>query len=96
MSHPPNPTLRDELDEEYRSLDNACRHYGFTATMFRTAKFVFYTVAILFAVYLIEFTELSTIVAVGVAVFAINGPEAVEMYLVRQDVIADPDTPDNA
>jgi len=61
--------------------------------MFRTAKFVFYTVAILFAIYLIEFTDLSTLIAVGTAVLFINGPEAVEMYLVRKDVLATPDNP---
>jgi len=59
--------------------------------MWRTAKFLFYIVSILFTVYLIELTSVSTFVAIGVAILLINGPEGAEAWLVRQDVLADPD-----
>jgi len=55
--------------------------------MWRTAKFLFYSLAILFTVYLIEMTTVSTLVAIGVAILLINGPEGVETWLVRQDIL---------
>lgn len=95
MSYPYDRTLRDELHAEYRSLDNACRaRLGISAIMFRTAKFVFYISTLVFTGYLIEIVGVPWTVAVGVAVLFVTGPEGIEAYLVRQDIIDEAEDPD--
>lgn len=79
----------DEIRTDAASLDRECRRrYGVGISVFRTAKFLFHIITLLFAVYLIEYTPLTTAVAVGVAVLLISGPEGLEAYLVRQGFLA--------
>jgi hypothetical protein len=63
--------------------------------MFRTVKFLFHISTLLFTVYLIEYTPLTTMVAVGVAVLLITGPEGLEAHLARQGYIAGATTDDD-
>jgi len=90
------PTQRRSLLERVRSdirtdlnhLDTGCRRYGVTATMFRTAKYLFHVAVLLFTVYLIEYAGVEPIVASGIAIVLIAGPEGVETWLVRQGILA--------
>ena len=84
--------LSRDLRTDAKQLDAACRHtLGVSATVFRATKFLFHIATLLFAVYLIEATPISTAVAVGVAILLITGPEGLETYLIRQDILPDPD-----
>lgn len=77
-----------DVRTDAEKLDNECRRrWGITIGMFRTAKFLFHIATLLFAVYLIEYTPLTTMVAVAVAILLISGPEGLEAYLVRQGVL---------
>jgi len=80
--------LRDELREERKQLDNATRQYfGVSATVFRTAKFLFYIATLAFTGYLIEVASVEPILAMTFAALLITGPEGVEALLVRNGVI---------
>jgi hypothetical protein len=83
--------LSDELTREAQCLNNATKHYfGVTASMFRTVKFLFYILTLLFSGYLIEMASVDPFVAMTFAALLITGPEGLEAYLVRQGVIAAP------
>lgn len=81
--------LHDELRTDYQRLDAGCRRYGVTALMFRTVKFVFHIAVLGFTVYLIETAGMDPMLATGVAVALIAGPEGVEAWLVRQGILTD-------
>ena len=84
--------LTTDLRTDAAQLDNACRSYlGISGTMFRTAKFVFYIVTLLFSGYLIEVASVQPFTAMLFAAVLITGPEGVEAYLIRQGVIDGPD-----
>ena len=59
--------------------------------MFRVVKFMFYMATLAFTVYLIELVELEPLLAIAVAVLLISGPEALELYLIRADILAEQD-----
>lgn len=83
--------LHRELSNDRARLEAGCRRYGVTAKMFRTAKYLFHTTVLLFVVYLIEYAATDPLVASGIGIVLIAGPEGVETWLVRQGVIADGD-----
>lgn len=85
------PHVRDQLRTDLSNLDAGCRRYGLTIPMFRTAKYLFHVAVLLFTVYLIELAGVEPVVATGVAVVLIAGPEGVEAWLVRQGVLAEAD-----
>jgi len=83
--------LSDELTRDAQCLNNATqRYFGVTASMFRTVKFLFYILTLLFSGYLIEMASVDPFVAMTFAALLITGPEGLEAYLVRQGVIAAP------
>jgi hypothetical protein len=51
--------------------------------MFRTAKFVFYMVTLVFTGYLIQYAAVDPFVAMVFAALLITGPEGAEAFLVR-------------
>ena len=82
--------VSDRLRHDAEALDRSTKRYlGVSAVMFRTAKFVFYIVTLLFSGYLIEMAGVDPFVAMSFAALLITGPEGLEAYLVRQGVIAD-------
>lgn len=88
--------LHRDVQTEFDRLDTGCRtRLGVTAPMFRTAKFLFHTAVLVFAGYLIGFVGVPWEVAVTVSVLFIAGPEGLELYLVRQGVLADPPDSDS-
>jgi len=52
--------------------------------MFQTVKFIYKIVALLFSVYLIQYTGFETTLAVMTAVLLVTGPDGLEAYLTRQ------------
>jgi len=91
-TNPFSSQLRTELERDAKQLDAACRHYfGVGIRMFRTAKFLFYMSTLAFSGYLIEVAGVHSLLVMAFAALLITGPEGVEAFLVRQDVIADPD-----
>lgn len=85
MSVPTQPNkLRDEVHREYQRLDAGCRTLGVTATMFRTAKFLFYIATLLFTVYLIQYAGVEPTLAMMFAVLLISGPEGLETWLINR------------
>ena len=80
------------LRRDNNQLNAACRRrWGVSALMFRVAKFVFYMTTLAFTVYLIELVEVDPLLAIGVAVVLISGPEALELYLIRADILPEQD-----
>ena len=78
------------LRRDNNQLNAACRRrWGVSAFMFRALKFIFYIATLAFTVYLIELVELEPLLAVGVAVLLISGPEAFELYLIHADVLSE-------
>lgn len=86
----PTPVY-DEIRAHYNHLDTGCRLYGLTAKMFRAMRELFNIIALLFAVYLIEFSAASWEVAAGIAIVLVLGPAGIEEYLARKGVIAETD-----
>ena len=87
--HGTTKQLQTELRTEYRHLDAGCRRHGVTVSMFRTAKYLFNITALAFAAYLIEAAALDPIIAAGLAALLITGPEGLELWLVKQGVLAE-------
>lgn len=82
--------VSDQLRSDAQALDRSTRQrFGVSAVMFRTAKFVFYIVTLLFSGYLIELASVDPFVAMSFAALLITGPEGLEAYLVRQGIISD-------
>ena len=80
------------LRRDNNQLNAACRRrWGVSAFMFRVVKFLFYIVTLAFTVYLIELVDIEPLLAIGVAVLLISGPEALELYLIRADILAEQD-----
>jgi hypothetical protein len=78
--------------QDAASLDTACRNrWGVTATMFRTAKFVFYIATLVSMAFLVE-SGVDPFLAMSFAALLISGPEGLEMWLVNQGAIETPDT----
>lgn len=86
-THPHYQRLKDELRADYHNLDAGCRRFGVTATMFRTAKFVFYISTLLFAVYLIQIAGVDPVIAMAFAALLVSGPEGLETWLMKQGEI---------
>jgi len=82
--------LRREWRRNTQRLDTVCRQrLGISIGMFRTFKFLFYLAVIGFAGYLTEFQGVEPLITMAFTALLISGPEGVEAFLVRQDVIAD-------
>lgn len=62
--------------------------------MFRTVKYVFYIITLAMTVWLIEYGYVDPLLALGFAALLITGPEGLEAYLIRQDVLAEPEPPE--
>ena len=88
----PFDRFEGNLKREYQLLDAGCQRYGISAIMFRTAKFVFFIVALLFSAYLID-QGADPYLAAVTAILLISGPEGLETWLVHRGVI-DGDTGD--
>ena len=87
------PHISRELQHDATKLNAACQsRWGISATMFRTVKFLFYIVTLAFSAYLIQFVGVNALLVMGFAAMLITGPEGVEALLIRQDVLADPDS----
>jgi hypothetical protein len=81
--------LQHNLKTNLEYLDRGCRRYGVTVPMFRTAKYLFHVAVLLFTVYLIEYAAVDPMVASGIAIVLIAGPEGMESWLVRQGILAE-------
>ena len=79
----PRRHVRDELLSEYHSLEAGCQRFGVTATMFRTAKYVFYMIVLAFAAYLIQYAGVEPFLAMAFAALLITGPEGLEQWLIK-------------
>lgn len=93
----PRPLLQrvqSNVRTELAYLDKGCNTFGISVVMFRTAKYLFHVAVLLFTVYLIELGGVTPLVASGIAIVLIAGPEGVETYLVRQGVLAEADALD--
>lgn len=82
-----------ELRHDVRALDNSCRQrWGVNALMFKTVKFIFYIAVLAFSTFLIETTAVSATLVLLFTALLISGPEGVEMLLIRQETIDDPNS----
>jgi len=81
-------TAQAELADQKQRLDRACRtHWGISAAMFRTAKFIFYIAALAFSGYLIEFAGVDPFWGMAFAALLITGPEGLETWLLNRGAI---------
>jgi len=86
-----DPALK--IRHDARALDNSCRrHWGISAIMFKTVKFIFYIAVLVFSGFLIETTTVSATLVLLFTALLISGPEGVEMLLIRQGVVDDSDS----
>ena len=77
-------SIRDELRTEHARLDAGCRtHWGVSADMFRTAKYIFYMVVLAFSAYLIQYAAVDPFLSMAFAALLITGPEGLEQWLIR-------------
>lgn len=85
--------ITSTVQKDAKRLNTACQQrFGVSALMFRAIKFLFYICVLAFTVYLIEFVGINSMIAIAVAVTLISGPEGVELYLIREDVLPERDT----
>jgi len=83
-----HPNRYGSIVSDAKRLDQSCRKYlGVTSLMWRTAMFLFHISVLIFTVYLIESGSAEPMVAVGVAVTLIAGPEGFETWLIHKGVI---------
>lgn len=82
--HQSGRSIRDELHTEHTRLDAGCRkRWGVSAHMFRTVKFIFYMVVLLFSAYLIQYADVEPFLAMAFAALLITGPEGLEQWLIK-------------
>ena len=85
--------ITDTVQNDAKRLNMACQQrFGVSGLMFRVIKFLFYICVLAFTVSLIEIVGVNSMIAIAVAVTLISGPEGVELYLIRQDVLPKRDT----
>jgi hypothetical protein len=60
--------------------------------VFKTAKFVFYVAVLVFSAFIIETTAVNATFVLLFTALLISGPEGVEMLLIRQGAVDDPDS----
>ena len=89
MSVPHAPSQRldrltKELEADHKALDASCRrHFGVSAFMFRSFKYLFYIAVLVMSTYLIQYASVEPTLAMGFAILLISGPEALETWLIR-------------
>ncbi len=88
------PTLKHELSAELSRdaarLNAGCQsRLGVTAKMFRTAKYLFYVITLLFSGYLIQYGGVEPTLAMLFAALLISGPEGLEAWLMANGAPVD-------
>lgn len=79
--------LSDDARTDFENLKTGCRRLGVSATMFRTAKFLFYIATLAFSFYLIQYAAVDPFVALTFAILLISGPEGLETWLIHRGAI---------
>lgn len=72
------------MAQEYRYLEAGCQSVGVTATMFRTAKFVYYIATLATTIWLIQYGGVEPTLSMAFAVLLISGPEGLETWLIHK------------
>lgn len=82
-----------KIRRDARSLDNSTRRrLGVSAIVFKTVKFVFYIAVLMFSAFIIESTPVNATFVLLFTALLISGPEGVEMLLIHQGTVNDPDS----